>query len=398
MPIAGRLVIWLASAIVVIMVLIYGAAAFIDLYLNPQRNDEVRGDPRGWISTLGSLGSTFAPQWTPDGSKIVFMSEHSGTTYVVDKDGRELVSISDKKERLSYDNSHAPVLSPDGTEVLYTTTSFNVATERRRTAYTFEIATADLKGMGKRRLTESNLDQLMPTWSPGGERVAYVRHNPDYDYAQEIVTLTADGQEPERLVTRLKGNQIHGKPMWSLDGSRLFYKTKRLWIYAIGFDGEGPLPIFAPRQGGDVGGNRGSNWSPPFEVKSLPAKSPVNDLVAFLATARQADAEEEPPLMLYLVDTETGDTRMIPLQIMTRPGSYGGKNEITWGPEGNTVLVGMRSYLRVWPNGETSKDQIILIDLTTGESSYLGSGGYAAWSPDKKRIAVVHSLDEIEEA
>ena len=58
----------------------------------------------------------------------------------------------------------------------------------------------------------------------------------------------------------------------------------------------------------------------------------------------------------------------------------------------------MRSYLRVWPNGETSEDQIILSDLTTGKSNYLGSGGYAAWSPDKKSIAVVHILDEIEEA
>ena len=51
-----------------------------------------------------------------------------------------------RKERLAYDNSHAPDLSPDGTAVLYTTTSFREASERRRSGSDFELAIANLEG------------------------------------------------------------------------------------------------------------------------------------------------------------------------------------------------------------------------------------------------------------
>ena len=318
MVIARRLFIWFASAVVVILAVIYAAEFITDPYRNPLLNDEVRGDPRGWNKTLRTLGSTYSPQWTPDGNKIVFMSKDTGTTYVVDRDGRELVSIGKKKERLAYDNSHAPDFPPDGTAVLYTTTSFREASERRRSGSDFELAIANLEGKEKERLAESSVDQLMPTWLPGGDRVAYVRHNPDYDYAQEVVALAADGQGPEKLVTRLKGNQLHGKPMWSLDGSRLSYMTKRLYIYSIGVNGDGPSRVLSPQQGGIKGDNPINDWSPPVEVKSLPARSPVSEEVAFLGATSRGNEGKELALMLYLVDTESGDTRLIPLEVLTR--------------------------------------------------------------------------------
>ena len=101
MVIARRLFIWFASAVVVILAVIYAAEFITDPYRNPLLNDEVRGDPRGWNRTLRTLGSTYSHQWTPDGNKIVLMSKDTGTTYVVDRDGRELVSIGKKKREIS---------------------------------------------------------------------------------------------------------------------------------------------------------------------------------------------------------------------------------------------------------------------------------------------------------
>ena len=377
------------------LALIMGLIVVCNTYPLPGRHlDEVQGHYMSWERTLQGLGTTYSPQWVPDGRHIVFMSKDTGTTYIVDIEGRELIAFGKKRTRRGFDNSHAPELSPDGTKVLYSTTSFLKASERRGAGWNFEIATANLEGKDARRLTENSFNQLMPTWSPREDQIAYVRRNPDYDYRQEIVVISSDGQGPEKLAVRLRGNELHGKPFWSLDGSRLGYMTKRHYIYSVGVNGEEPLRVFTPHMDQRTGGETEKVWVTPFYVRSLPAQSPVSDEVAFIAEGRGENGGGG-LTQIYLVNMATGDTRTILLEARI-PRSFDGiPYEITWGPEGETILMGIMPGLTNWANNLTSSEQVFLVNLESGKSTHLGGGRYASWSPEKKRIAIVHSLEDM---
>lgn len=112
---------------------------------------------------------------------------------------------------------NSPLVSPDGTRVLFTRTAFDRGTDRR----TGELWLAHLDGNGriidKRLLVGRDIAPRAATWSPDGSRIAYVAQA--LGKAQIHVLALAEGVG--RPIT--SGDLAPSQPRWSPDGRRIAF-------------------------------------------------------------------------------------------------------------------------------------------------------------------------------
>jgi TolB protein len=122
------------------------------------------------------------PAWSPDGSKIAFVSSRSGKPqlYIMNADGSNPRQVTDI-DRIGGRNS----FSPDGQWL-----SFYAGRSGSRNIYTIRV-----DGSGLRQLTDES-DNLGPSWSPYGGWITFtsVRHGNN-----DIYIMRTDGSDVTRL-------------------------------------------------------------------------------------------------------------------------------------------------------------------------------------------------------
>lgn len=199
-------------------------------------------DLAGNVSALvESPGADGHAKWSPDGSRIAFVSSRDGNcdVYVMNSDGTDLNNVTNTSANELY-----PSWSPDGTHLVYASDESGRA----------DLFILDLSSGERQGLVDTGLHHNYPAWSPDGRVIAFSggTQPAGADVVHDIYTIDVlDGSVKE---VTLQGELLLA-PVWQKSGAKLSY-----------LDRDGPLTIWVTNPDG-VGGEEFldggfHSWSP----------------------------------------------------------------------------------------------------------------------------------------
>jgi dipeptidyl aminopeptidase/acylaminoacyl peptidase len=178
--------------------------------------------------------SSMSPAWSPDGSKLAFISDRSDKRqiYLIDPRGGEAEPLTSVEEGVT-----SFAWAPDSLRIAYTATEpkpaalkerekkygeFQVVDEEQRMAHLFLL---DVATKSTRQLTSGAFTVGSFEWSPDGRLIAFdhrVDPTPASSGTSDIsIVAVADGAI-RKIVTQ-DGPDTH--PVWSPDGARIAFQT-----------------------------------------------------------------------------------------------------------------------------------------------------------------------------
>ena len=178
------------------------------------------GFPRRLVLDLGGIGflASQIPRWSPDGNWLAYVSDRGGTEDLwlwSARDGRNvpLTKLGGHINSLSW--------SPDGRSIAF-------AGDRYGNYDIWKVAVPDGTTY---RLTEDQRYEVFPTWTPDSSSILYVRLD-DRWVDHDVIAMSASG-EGARVVVRDENFFDYGAggkfgyPRVSPDGSKVLFRSHR---------------------------------------------------------------------------------------------------------------------------------------------------------------------------
>ena len=244
----------------------------------PTRNQVLEPDPTPYVPDHGPwsdcdagfhsydpiLDAQFV-EWTPDGTQIIFGHKRSVMAVSVDGTGLRTVVVANTLDRTNLRVEFNADISPDGERIVYTSCQFPTGPASEIEGFNYELATIKLDGTGQRRLTENDIADHFPAWSPDGKQILFLS---GFSPPSSPSLMTYDSTEPvvrwDTYEIRQVGNYMASyPPQWSPDGGRVAVLTYAprpeqsifdFHVYVAGKDGSDPIK---------VSGTAGAfSWSP----------------------------------------------------------------------------------------------------------------------------------------
>lgn len=326
-----------------------------DVEANRNRTHIWLSNPRGGDlrQLTAGEGSDFHPRWSPDGSRIAFVSTRDGSPQIwtIPVDGGEARRVTELST-----GAHDPVWSPCGRFLLFYSfvypdcpdDSCNAARER-----------AKEEDPVKARIIDGLLYRHWDTWKEG-------RRN-------HLFIVEAGGGEPRDLVPG-EDHDIPGFPWggsgsyaFSPDGREIACAAKRVEHEAISTNYDifridpagGPIRRVTEGEGAD----------------QSPAYSPDGRWLAW--RSQETPGFEADRWRLMLRDRETGETRDL------TAGFDRWVNEFRWAPDSRRIF---------FTGGDNGYNALFSIDVSSGRIRKLvatGTNGSLDVSPDGTRLVLV---------
>jgi Tol biopolymer transport system component len=158
--------------------------------------------------------SNWGPNWSPDGTRVSYISDNS--LWVVNRDGSDPHKVSTR----SFPNNTGAAWSPDGKHIV-----FSAGVWEKQ-----DLWVVGFDGLPEQQLTDDDGHEDAMAYSPDGSLIAYL-HGSSASRPTTAVVMNADGSNPRTLPG------IYGwlGLTWSPDGSRLIagddlYKPPRFFL------------------------------------------------------------------------------------------------------------------------------------------------------------------------
>jgi dipeptidyl aminopeptidase/acylaminoacyl peptidase len=282
------------------------------------------GQPRQY--TRGDKSSS-APEWSPDGSMLAFLSDREKDgerqVWMIRADGGEAWAVTAHKGGVSGFR-----FAPDGKLLLLSATDQPAKDEEDRKKVKDDTMVIDhdikmthlwtwnIDTKAEKRLTEGDFTVSDPQWSPDGTRITYTtRPTPKADDGSlsDVWMMTAGGGEKKRLTTDSGSSDT---ARWSPDGK---------WIaYAGGPDNGGGVSnsylYLIPTNGGPA-----KQLNPKFDLSvGTPVWARDGKTIYFSTNVLEA-------IEVYAADANSGEVKQV-----SRRGGLTGITEIS--RDGKTIV------------------------------------------------------------
>jgi Tol biopolymer transport system component len=294
------------------------------------------------------------PAWSPDGTYIAYAARDG--LRVMDATGSNNILLVDT---VGYGPMAEAEWSPNGNKIAFVTQG----EESENYLYIMDADGTDVKLLVTE---EAGIGQTV-AWSPAGDKILYMRVNPQglFVFSFSIVSIDADGSNQKELVP------AGAFPTWSPDGSTIAYSAEsdgaKSSIFLMNADGTNQRRL-----------------TPPMALVRHAAWAFNSNKILFVGG-------EGSTTNIFVVDATGGEPTNLtndvaPSQVWSP----------SWSPDGNRIAF-LRdepgdSYIRnlVVMNSDGS-DQMLLTESLT-EEGYAQVSFYPSWSPDSKQIAFSLSI------
>lgn len=196
------------------------------------------------LTSCSSGGGSNQAMWSPDGTRIVFASTMEpgdptncfftqNNIWVMNSDGSGLMNLTDLLE--TYGNAMEPQWSPDGSQVVFVSDMSDPPGPIASSYYNIWVANADGSG-SPTQLTNNSSNNFvifsMPKWSPDGTQILFESNlalsgDPDDALAvQNIWVMSNTGSNLTHLTNAALGGPNNSSPQWSPDGTRIVFVSE----------------------------------------------------------------------------------------------------------------------------------------------------------------------------
>lgn len=289
------------------------------------------------------------------------------------------------EDALALKNVGAPQFSPDGKRLVYTLSEWD-RKEDRRVSHVYLVSSEGGRAI---KLTNGEKGESAPQWSPDGTRIAFLA---DRDKGAQIWLIPADGGEAEKLTSEENSIQAF---RWSPDGKTIAFITRdvpkdkdarekkkkdkfdtitvdhdllysHLWTINVATKDkkrltEGAFSVQTPQ------------WSPDGQWLAYAASKAGAQESIFTDISEDRDSD------IFVIAATGGTSR----KLTTNPAADASPQ---WSPDGKWIAYSANT------DGWASKTDVLLIGIDGGTPKNLtasfieSAGGGLTWSPDGKTL------------
>jgi len=187
-----------------------------------------------------AINLAYDPVWSPDGMKIAFVKTSSsislyGDIMILDYNNAEPYNVSSLSEKKIHLLGKSPQWSPDGTKIVFE--------DLNKEIYIIEPKSRKEKPVITKLTDKDTYNSYCPRWSPEGDKIVFTRDlGKTMKDRGDIYIMDSDGKNMKSVIARADYEDLN--PDISPDGKFIAFDSMKYGqekgdIYIVGSDGKG---------------------------------------------------------------------------------------------------------------------------------------------------------------